>query len=50
MQAGDRVNIEYLYDLLLSITNDRRLQHDILSSQGFADFLAILDRKAQEHA
>lgn len=50
VQAGDRVNIEYLYGLLLSITNDRRLQHDILSSQGFADFLAILDRKAQEHA
>lgn len=50
VQAGDRVNIEYLYGLLLSITNDRRLQHDILSSQSFADFLAILDRKAQEHA
>ena len=50
VQAGDRANIEYLYDLLLNITNNRRLQHDILASQDFTDFIAILDRKAQEHA
>lgn len=49
VQAGDRVNIEYLYDLLLSITNDKRLQHDILSARSFGDFINVLDRKAQEH-
>lgn len=50
VQAGDRANIEYLYDLLLDITNDRRLQHDILGVDSFDALMSALERKVQDHA
>lgn len=50
VQAGDRANIEHLYDLLLDITNDRRLQHDILGVDSFDSLMSALERKVQDRA
>lgn len=49
IRAGDRSNIEYLYDLLLDIANDRHMQHDILKVADFDDFMAALERRSQSH-
>lgn len=48
VQAGDRSNIEHLYDLLLDITNNRRLQQDILSAASFTQFMNVLEN-AKKH-
>lgn len=50
IQAGDRANIEYLYDLLLNITNDRRLQHSILGVDSFDTLMSAFERKVQDRA
>lgn len=48
IQAGDRANIEHLYDLLLDITNDRRMQHSILDSRDFGSLMSVLEHRTQE--
>lgn len=50
VQAGDRANIEYLYDLLLEITNNRRMQHDIMTTCDFDSFMAILEHTSAERS
>lgn len=43
VRPGDRANIEHLYDLLLEITNDKRLQQGILGATTFGAFIDELN-------
>lgn len=42
VRAGDRENIENLYDLLLEIVNNRHMQQAVLDARDFETFMAAL--------
>lgn len=44
VRPGDRANIEHLYDLLLDVTNNKAIQHDIIWAKSFSEFMAALSK------
>lgn len=47
LRADEQRDIEHLYDLFIEIVNNTKLQHQIIKSQNFDEFIKIISRSVE---